>query len=715
MKFVALVSGGKDSCYNIIHCLKNGHELAALGNLYPSTNIQELDSFMFQTVGFDVVAQYPNCISNIPLYRQPIEKGTSKNVDLNYIETQDDEIEELFMLLSKIKKDIPDIEAVSVGAILSSYQRTRVENVCNRLNLTVLSYLWQRSQEELMNEMCVMSKQGSELDDPKCAKLDARIIKVAAIGLDDSHLGKTLPQILPSMLKLNRMYDVHICGEGGEFESMVIDAPFFDKGYLHLDDIIHSTENNIDGDGVYSANLKVHCENRSLPDGYLEDQLENLPVPDLFGLKWTDLLDEMKSCPSEDSTHENTEDKLNNNITLPTTVNSNDDLLFISNLHTLNENFTSIKDQMTDIFRQLDDILSKQHVSRSQILNSSLILSQMSDFAAVNAIYNEYFRSSRWGPLPPSRSCIGSSRLGKHVLVQLSVIIAKNHKTRNINESDSTKIVTIDDNKNGLHVQGRSYWAPCNIGPYSQAIWDNNDPNQVSFISGQIALNPANMAMIASDDYYGQAALSLKHFDAIKNCINAKNQLFMTCYISETSMVDIVTNAWRLYSSDMDIRSDHWMDMQSTLMECLIVVKVSELPRSALCEWGGVSCKEFTISNDLDSDSDETEMDENNLRTLVTESEGLSIKDATCRAKVTSNGITRIFSTVFCADEQEFSIYLKNVKSSTQMTVYLNPDLCQDASSLNAEGTLPNITLCPVEQVFDCFGTEHFCAIHFTA
>ena len=40
----------------------------------------------------------------------------------------------------------PDVEGVSCGAILSNYQRLRVENCCRRLGLTVLAYLWQRDQ-----------------------------------------------------------------------------------------------------------------------------------------------------------------------------------------------------------------------------------------------------------------------------------------------------------------------------------------------------------------------------------------------------------------------------------------------------------------------------------------------------------------------------------------------------------------------------------------
>jgi len=36
MKFAALISGGKDSIFNIIKCIENKHSLVALINLYPA-------------------------------------------------------------------------------------------------------------------------------------------------------------------------------------------------------------------------------------------------------------------------------------------------------------------------------------------------------------------------------------------------------------------------------------------------------------------------------------------------------------------------------------------------------------------------------------------------------------------------------------------------------------------------------------------------------
>ena len=49
MKVVALISGGKDSCYNMIECVRNGHEIVALANLKPKIE-GEIDSWMYQTV-----------------------------------------------------------------------------------------------------------------------------------------------------------------------------------------------------------------------------------------------------------------------------------------------------------------------------------------------------------------------------------------------------------------------------------------------------------------------------------------------------------------------------------------------------------------------------------------------------------------------------------------------------------------------------------------
>ena len=60
---------------------------------------------------------------------------------------------------------------------------------CRRLKLIPLCYLWQRDQQELLSEMIK-------------ASMDAILIKVAGIGLTTVHLGKSLVQMEPILLKL---------------------------------------------------------------------------------------------------------------------------------------------------------------------------------------------------------------------------------------------------------------------------------------------------------------------------------------------------------------------------------------------------------------------------------------------------------------------------------------------------------------------------------
>jgi diphthine-ammonia ligase len=49
--------------------------------------------------------------------------------DLNYAETDRDEVEDMLLLLAYVKERFPEVEGVSSGAIASDYQRLRVEHV----------------------------------------------------------------------------------------------------------------------------------------------------------------------------------------------------------------------------------------------------------------------------------------------------------------------------------------------------------------------------------------------------------------------------------------------------------------------------------------------------------------------------------------------------------------------------------------------------------
>lgn len=86
----------------------------------------------------------------------------------------------------------------------------RVENVCSRLGLQSLAYLWQEDRYQLVSKI---------ID----SGIHAITVKVAGAGLDPArHLGNDLATLLPVLKKFNRMYGLDMCGEGGQFPSYSI-------------------------------------------------------------------------------------------------------------------------------------------------------------------------------------------------------------------------------------------------------------------------------------------------------------------------------------------------------------------------------------------------------------------------------------------------------------------------------------------------------------
>ena len=114
---LALVSGGKDSTYNMHKCVEYGHEIVALGNLFPKPVAGELDadSFCFQSVGHNVIPMIAECM-DLPLFRRETTMK-AKLKTMSYKETEGDEVEDLFELIKKAKESCPEITAVASGAI----------------------------------------------------------------------------------------------------------------------------------------------------------------------------------------------------------------------------------------------------------------------------------------------------------------------------------------------------------------------------------------------------------------------------------------------------------------------------------------------------------------------------------------------------------------------------------------------------------------------
>ena len=118
----------------------------------------------------------------------------------------------------------------------------------------------------------------------------------------------------------------------------------------------------------------------------------------------------------------------------------------------------------------------------------------MNFFPILNTVYATFFGTS-----PPTRACVAVD-FSPPMRVKLDCFAYA--------ETDPSQRVA-------LHVQGLSYWAPANIGPYSQAVL----VDEHMFISGQIGLIPANLSLPSPNDPATEACLALQHTERVANAV----------------------------------------------------------------------------------------------------------------------------------------------------------------------------------------------------
>ncbi|KZO97985.1 hypothetical protein CALVIDRAFT_49840 [Calocera viscosa TUFC12733] len=556
MKFVALLSGGKDSCYNIAHCHKYGHELLCAATLSPPHGKDEIDSFMYQTVGQDAIEIVAQALG-IPLVRRIIEGqaveqgseyGTRAGTSQVTAEEQGvlgDETEDMFELLTQVKRQFPDVQAVSVGAILSSYQRVRVEHVCRRLGLTPLSYLWQRDQVELLQEMVDSG-------------VNAILIKVAGIGLTPQHLGKSLAEMQPTLLKLHRLYGAHPCGEGGEYETLTLDCPSFRQQIelLETETVIHS-----DASFASVAYLRVK-DARLIPKEVEHIEIPTPPMlsPEARMIARTPLSPRHRLTISPKSRQISVspippKPVAPRTYAAPTTVCKKGHWLNIGNVQHRppteeNHQQVTIEMEARSCFEAVDAHLHDHGFALADIAQINLFISSMDIFASVNAIYSTYFGTS-----PPTRACVAVD-LPSPTRVRLDVLACNK------------------PNRTALHVQGLSYWAPANIGPYSQAVLNDD----LVFVSGQIALNPPTMTLI-NESLAVEAALSFQHLDRVVEAFQSTTGSWSgraLCAVCWTAGPEDLRDAGVLWRANLDHKGIG--------SPPVIFAAVKELPRGAAFE-----------------------------------------------------------------------------------------------------------------------------------
>ena len=194
MKLAALISGGKDSIYAAFKA-SNQHKIVCL----ISFKSKKSDSYMFHIPNIDLVKLQAKAM-NLPL------------IFLESSGIKEKELEDIRKAL-KIAIEKYNIRGVVSGALASNYQKSRIDNICNELKLSSIAPLWHIDLEQYLKDLI---------------KNDFEIIitGIAAEGLTKDFLGK---KINNDLIKKIRKTKIHLAGEGGEYESLVLNCPLFNK------------------------------------------------------------------------------------------------------------------------------------------------------------------------------------------------------------------------------------------------------------------------------------------------------------------------------------------------------------------------------------------------------------------------------------------------------------------------------------------------------
>ncbi|KAI1341552.1 hypothetical protein F5Y15DRAFT_359832 [Xylariaceae sp. FL0016] len=766
LNVIALVSGGKDSFFSVLHCLANGHRVVALANLHPplpgqapgvdggalSTTSRnpspgeldpqhgshagqgahgdfvedeaDLNSFMYQTVGHQVIPLYAQA-TGLPLFRRPIV-GTAVHHGLSYrspdMDTdrdhdpdptrayakgdrprpnqstgsiaaaaaarevgagtstarsaplaggrhpmsadvpdsghdpssdvvvlsssssppsslalrkqqgqrasdgteldesheeengEEDETESLVPLLRSVLAAHPEANALCTGAILSTYQRTRIESVALRLGLVPLAYLWQFPELPLGSPHTATPlkqqrlggrpssspgfnngggsllfsglPQGNQphggkpqrredaqlLRDMAAVGLEARVVKVASAGLDEDFLWEDVASA-PGIQRVERAMRRFgaasskgaIIGEGGEFETLVVDGPSaLFKGRI----VVREEERRPVREGggcawlsIRSARVEMKVPPPQTQTGEAGDagdpllssatDWEGVRIPPLLDPRFEGVFASLGGESQQDlgfKAYEEFDDR--HELAFPKGKLSRSPKLcqewqFVGS----GRSVASVEEQTASVVHDIQAQLTAQSLPSNAITNTVIVLRHMSDFPTINKLYGSLFRE----PSPPSRVTIscGDELLPRDAAIAIYLTVQPGLKP-------------VD--RKGLHVQSRSYWAPANIGPYSQAVAvpllpspSEGESRQGALtavcIAGQIPLRPASMALPSAGDadvLPASITLALQHLWRVGTEMRVQWWTSAVAYFPHTSSRDdtrrkalLAATAWR--------------------------------------------------------------------------------------------------------------------------------------------------------------------------
>ena len=199
MKVGILFSGGKDSTYSAYLTKKEGYEICCLISIIS----ENPESYMFHTPSIDRVR----------------EQAKVMDIPLVIVKTKGEKEKELKDLERAIERAVRDfgIEGIVSGAVESVYQASRIQKICNNLDLECFNPLWQKGQIELLEDLIR-------------ERFEIVLSGVFAYPFDEEWLGRKIDKrFVKDMKKMQEKFGISPSGEGGEFESLVLYCPLFKK------------------------------------------------------------------------------------------------------------------------------------------------------------------------------------------------------------------------------------------------------------------------------------------------------------------------------------------------------------------------------------------------------------------------------------------------------------------------------------------------------
>jgi len=186
-----LISGGKDSLYAMYLAMQQGFEINRILTVIP----EDKYSYMYHT---------PNL---------SITEMQAQAMGLKCIKIMGEKDDELLSLKKFLEDAYEDF--VIVGAVASEYQFYRILFVCEEIGKKVYLPLWRKDPLKLLKNLVL-------------EEFEVIIVSVAAEGLGKEFLGRKIDEETVKILeeKMER-YGVNPIGEGGEFETCVLNAPIF--------------------------------------------------------------------------------------------------------------------------------------------------------------------------------------------------------------------------------------------------------------------------------------------------------------------------------------------------------------------------------------------------------------------------------------------------------------------------------------------------------